>query len=218
VNKTEELNEKIRKLTVERVQARVVAREAERLASSVVSHDADLTDRRIVRDEARIARAKLNEIEQQLETAKCELRRLERLAERPELERRLIRARKLVSERDKLAAAVQRDLEALSVALHNLDALTAELHGIERDPRAGGRVGATGATFHPLNLSARLRAPLALAVRRTSYSRLVRQFFLTPKASESNFALVEQAAGQRLISQIERQIAEIDALDKEGVA
>jgi hypothetical protein len=206
------IEEKIRKLVIEKVSQGVIVRESTRLANSSVSTSADLADLRIIRDEAGIARSRLGEIEAELAGAREELSTYERIQQRPALQQRLDKAKSLVERRNQIAGKVQESLLAFSDSIHALDFVTGELHQISRDPSARG-VGATGSAWHPLNLAARLRAPFALSVRGTNYANLVRQPLLTPTDSQIDFFEVEQRAGASLIAELEREIEQINRLE-----
>jgi hypothetical protein len=210
----EPLPERIRRLNVARIAQSVVVRDCEKLADSSTSRTADLRDLRDIRDAASVARQLLHEIEAQLEAARAELHRQERIKERPALVARLAKIKSIVAVRDKDAIAAQRALEEFSDALHRLDRSTQELFAETRDQGARGIASFNG-DFHPMNLAMRLRVPVALALRTTCYRTLVKQPLLTPSDDRIDFSEIEQRVGQKLVGQLERELVEIDALEKE---
>jgi hypothetical protein len=208
-----QIEERIRKLVIEKVSQNVIVRESSRLANSSVSNTADLADLKVIQGEAGIARSRLEEIEGELASAREELSSYQRIQQKPALQQRLTKAKALVDHRNKLAEKVQGSLLEFSDAIRELDKVTDDLHELSRDPDARG-VGATASRWHPLNQASRLRAVIALALRGTNYSRLVRQPLLTPPDSAIDFAEVEARVGASLIAELEVEIRQIDTLEK----
>jgi hypothetical protein len=212
------LKERIRELTLRKIRARADATAAAKAATAAEQQPSvDAEERGLVREASRVARQELSEIDGQLSAAREEVRRRECVAQRPAIETRLSQARALVTDRNKLAAEVQQFLEGMNERLIAMDVLSGKLLALERerDPGATGMAALGSQVFTSLNAAMRLRPSLCGALKGTSYEHAVKQPLLSPE--EENFAVIEAAAGAKVIGRLEVDLRVVDELSKQEV-